>query len=130
MRKAFDPTRISAIPLPVKSAFARKGHDVMTEELVAVLSRNTAMEFKDGFELVYANQLARNAANGGGGKYNCRQELFLMVAGYCHPSPFKQAIPIGMRHWLESGATRRFGTIHGPCGLGCASQRPPAKPGA
>ena len=48
-----------------KSAFARKGPDVVTEELVAVLSRKTALEFKDLFELVHANLLARKSANGG-----------------------------------------------------------------
>ena len=46
-----------------KSAFARKGPDVLTEELVAVLSRKTALEFKDLFTLVFANLKARNAAN-------------------------------------------------------------------
>ena len=37
----------------------------MTEELVAVLSRKSAVEFKALFELVHANLLARNAANAG-----------------------------------------------------------------
>ena len=37
----------------------------MAEELVAVLSRKTALEFKTLFELVFANLLARKAANGG-----------------------------------------------------------------
>ena len=37
----------------------------MTEELVAVLSKKTALGFKDLFELVHANLLARKAANGG-----------------------------------------------------------------
>ena len=36
----------------------------MAEEMVAVLSRKTAFEFKDLFEMVYANLQARDAANG------------------------------------------------------------------
>ena len=57
-----------AIPDEVKSfksSFARKLPDPMAEELVAVLSRKTAFEFKDLFTLVHANLLARKAANGG-----------------------------------------------------------------
>jgi hypothetical protein len=61
----FTHPRISAIHVPVKSfksAFARKGPDAMTEELVAVLSRKESFEFKPLFDLVYANLRARNAA--------------------------------------------------------------------
>lgn len=67
LSKIFTKTGISDIHAPVKSfksAFARKGPDVLTEELVAVLSRKTGLEFKAVFELVYANLLARNAGSG------------------------------------------------------------------
>ena len=42
-------------------AFARRGPDPVTEELVAVLSRKTSFEFKPLFELVHENLRARNA---------------------------------------------------------------------
>jgi hypothetical protein len=45
-----------------KSAFARKGPDAMTEELVAVLSVKESFEFKPLFETIHANLRARNAA--------------------------------------------------------------------
>ncbi|MFN2476268.1 MAG: hypothetical protein ABR526_08015 [Chthoniobacterales bacterium] len=46
-------------------AFSRRVPDLVTEELVAVLSRRASYEFKQVFELVHANLRARNAANGG-----------------------------------------------------------------
>jgi len=45
-----------------KSSFARKGPDVLTEELVAVLSQKTSFEFKPLFEILHANLRARKAA--------------------------------------------------------------------
>ena len=45
-------------------AFARKGPDPVTEELVAVLSENTSIEFKHLFNLVLENLRARNASGG------------------------------------------------------------------
>lgn len=38
---------------------------MITEELVAVLLKNTSFEFKALFEVLYANLRARNAASGG-----------------------------------------------------------------
>jgi hypothetical protein len=38
---------------------------LVTEELAAVLSRKTAYEFKDLFDVVHENLKARNAASGG-----------------------------------------------------------------
>lgn len=48
-----------------KHAFSRRLPDLVTEELVAVLSRRASYEFKQLFELVHENLRARNAANGG-----------------------------------------------------------------
>lgn len=47
------------------SGFSRRGPDIMTEELCAVLSRKTSFEFKPLFDVIYANLQARNAASGG-----------------------------------------------------------------
>jgi len=47
------------------SAFIRRTPDIMTEELCAILSRNSSFEFKPLYDLVYANLHARNAASGG-----------------------------------------------------------------
>jgi len=47
------------------SGFSRRGPDIMTEELCAVLSRRTSFEFKPLFDVIYANLQARNAASGG-----------------------------------------------------------------
>jgi hypothetical protein len=44
---------------------SRRRPDLVTEELVAVLSRKTSFEFKPLFNLVYANLRARNSGNGG-----------------------------------------------------------------
>ncbi|MCS7008560.1 MAG: hypothetical protein N2035_10335 [Chthoniobacterales bacterium] len=49
-----------------KSAFSRRIPDLVTEELVAVLSnRNTSYEFKQIFDQVYEKLKSRNAASGG-----------------------------------------------------------------
>ncbi|MEI7958000.1 MAG: hypothetical protein WCI40_02735 [Verrucomicrobiota bacterium] len=39
--------------------------DLVTEELVSVLSRKSSFEFKQLFEIVHENLRARNAASGG-----------------------------------------------------------------
>ncbi len=49
----------------MKSAFSRRGPDIVTEELAAVLSKNQSLEFKPLFEVVHSNLRARNAASGG-----------------------------------------------------------------
>jgi hypothetical protein len=49
----------------MKSAFSRRGPDIVTEELATVLSKGTAFEFKPLFEVIHANLRLRNAANGG-----------------------------------------------------------------
>src|SRR6184192_3209403 len=48
-----------------KNAFSRRVPDLVTEELVAVLSRRSSFEFKQLFDVVHANLKARNAASGG-----------------------------------------------------------------
>ncbi len=48
-----------------KNAFSRRVPDLVTEELVAVLSQKSSFEFKQLFEVVHENLRARNAASGG-----------------------------------------------------------------
>src|ERR1039457_1731388 len=48
-----------------KNAFSRRVPDLVTEELVAVLSQRSSFEFKQLFEIVHENLRARNAASGG-----------------------------------------------------------------
>lgn len=48
-----------------KSAFSRRLPDLVTEELVAALSKKTSYEFKQLFEVVHEALKARNAASGG-----------------------------------------------------------------
>ena len=45
--------------------FSVRGPDRVSEELAAVLSTKKAMEFKDIFDLVYANLLSKDYARGG-----------------------------------------------------------------
>ncbi|MBV8278986.1 MAG: hypothetical protein JO170_27505 [Verrucomicrobia bacterium] len=45
--------------------FPRRFPDLVTEELVFVLSQNTSYEFKQLFEVVHDNLRRRSAANGG-----------------------------------------------------------------
>jgi hypothetical protein len=51
--------------IPKKNAFSRRVPDLVTEELVAVLSRRSSFEFKQLFDIVHENLRARNAASGG-----------------------------------------------------------------
>src|SRR4029078_183696 len=48
-----------------KNAFSRGVPDLVTEELVAVLSRRASFEFKQLFDIVHENLRARNATSGG-----------------------------------------------------------------
>lgn len=48
-----------------KNTFSRRLPDLVTEELVAVLSEDVSYEFKELFEVVHARLRARNAASGG-----------------------------------------------------------------
>ena len=48
-----------------KPAFSRRLPDLVTEELAAILSKKTAYEFKDFFDVAYENLKPRNAASGG-----------------------------------------------------------------
>jgi hypothetical protein len=48
-----------------KNAFSRRLPDLVTEELVAVLSQRKSFEFKQLFEIVHENLRQRNAASGG-----------------------------------------------------------------
>lgn len=57
------PFRLMAILK--KNAFSRRVPDLVTEELVAVLSRRASFEFKQLFDIVHENLRARNAASGG-----------------------------------------------------------------
>ena len=48
-----------------KNAFSRRLPDLVTEELVTVLSQKKSFEFKQLFEIVHENLRQRNAASGG-----------------------------------------------------------------
>lgn len=48
-----------------KSAFSRRLPDLVTEELVAALSKKTSFEFKQLFDVIHERLRARNAASGG-----------------------------------------------------------------
>ena len=48
-----------------KNAFSRRVPDLVTEELVAVLSQKSSFEFKQLFEIIYEKLRERNAASGG-----------------------------------------------------------------
>jgi hypothetical protein len=53
------------MPFYKNNAFSRRLPDLVTEELVFVLSQKRSYEFKQLFEVVHGNLRRRNAANGG-----------------------------------------------------------------
>jgi hypothetical protein len=53
------------LPRQKHNAFSRRLPDLVTEELVFVLSQKTSYDFKQLFEVVHDNLRRRNAANGG-----------------------------------------------------------------
>src|SRR5262249_54327170 len=60
------PSNTRHIVLPCENnAFSRRLPDLVTEELVFVLSQKRSYEFKQLFEVVHGNLRRRNAANGG-----------------------------------------------------------------
>lgn len=48
-----------------KNTFSRRLPDLVTEELVSILSQKKSFEFKQLFDVVYENLRQRNAASGG-----------------------------------------------------------------
>jgi hypothetical protein len=66
---AVSPTKLCylsrSMAILKKNAFSRRIPDLVTEELVAVLSRRASYEFKELFDIVHENLRARNAASGG-----------------------------------------------------------------
>ena len=63
----FEKRAMLSRPMAIlkKNAFSRRVPDLVTEELVAVLSRRSSFEFKQLFDIVHENLRARNAASGG-----------------------------------------------------------------
>ena len=57
--------RLLIMPIQRKSAFSRRLPDLVTEELVSVLSKKSSFEFKQLFDLVHDKLRKRNAASGG-----------------------------------------------------------------
>ena len=53
------------MPTQFGGGFSRRGPDVITEELAAVLSGSVAFEFKPLFDIIHANLRARKSASGG-----------------------------------------------------------------
>lgn len=49
----------------MKHNFSRRGPDIVSEELAALLSTRTSFEFKPLFDLLHAKLRARNAISGG-----------------------------------------------------------------
>jgi hypothetical protein len=64
---SYHPMCYSVPPMSIakKPAFSRRLPDLVTEELASALSRRSAYEFKDLFDVVHENLKARNAASGG-----------------------------------------------------------------
>jgi len=56
---------VGTMALYKNNAFSRRLPDIITEELVFVLSQKTPYEFKQLFEVLHDNLRRRNAANGG-----------------------------------------------------------------
>ena len=48
-----------------KNTFSRRLPDLVTEELISILSQKKSFEFKQLFEIVHENLRQRNAASGG-----------------------------------------------------------------
>lgn len=67
---------------PNGASFTRRAPDNITEELVALLSKKTAYEFKALFEIIFTNLRARNAASGGEEmlRLRCYEKLQSLVA--------------------------------------------------
>jgi hypothetical protein len=56
---------VVSMAIQKKNAFSRRLPDLVTEELVSVLSQKRSFEFKQLFEVVHENLRQRNAASGG-----------------------------------------------------------------
>ena len=64
----FTPLRVivtTPMAIQKKNTFSRRLPDLVTEELVSVLSQRKSFEFKQLFEIIHENLRQRNAASGG-----------------------------------------------------------------
>lgn len=93
-----------------KNAFSRRVPDLVTEELVSVLSQKSSFEFKQVFEQVHENLRARNAASGG--------EEMLRLRAYEK-----------LQNLVARGVVKKTGKKYkGLAGLATVIQPPPAIP--
>jgi hypothetical protein len=63
--RTFCAMFLTSMAIQKKNAFSRRLPDLVTEELVSVLSQKKSFEFKQLFEIVHENLRQRNAASGG-----------------------------------------------------------------
>ena len=80
-----------------KNAFSRRLPDLVTEELVAVLSQRKSFEFKQLFEIVHENLRQRNAASGG--EEMLRLRAYEKLQGLVHQGAVNRTI---------TGATKKY----------------------
>src|SRR5216117_327045 len=91
-----------------KNAFSRRVPDLVTEELVAVLSRRASYEFKELFDIVHENLKSRNAASGGEEMLRLRayEKLQNLVDAGMVKKTGKEyrGIPAGLATFIETAA--------------------------
>src|SRR5438309_10114987 len=79
------------------SSFSRRGPDIMTEELVAILSSKASFEFKPLFDRVILKLRERNAASGG--EEMLRLRAYEKLQGLVHQ---------GAVHREVTGTTKKY----------------------
>jgi hypothetical protein len=101
----------------MKSAFSRRGPDIVTEELAAVLSKGAAFEFKPLFDVIHANLRLRNAANGGEEMLRLRayEKLQNLVQQGIVTKTAKeyQGVPAALKRFLAAAAEQNAKTASG-----------------
>jgi hypothetical protein len=78
-------------------SFSRRGPDLITEELVAVLSGNASFEFKPLFEVIYENLRARKSASGG--EEMLRLRAYEKLQSLVNQGMVKKTITKGGKHY-------------------------------
>jgi len=99
--------------------FSRRGPDIITEELVAILSGSASFEFKPLFEIVHANLRARKSA--GGGEEMLRLRAYEKLQSLVSQGMVKKTITKAGKHYKGLASLASFTAFVPPAFVPVAS---------
>jgi hypothetical protein len=90
-------------------SFSRRGPDIITEELVAVLSQGASFEFKPLFDIIHSNLRARKSASGG--EEMLRLRAYEKLQSLVNQGMVKKTITKGTKQYKGLASLASFATV-------------------